>query len=100
MEARITLRERLGVEVTSIAFPLGLNDARVREALARGGYRAAPTDGAVLFQQAGRRPDVSAACGHVGNPPTKAALTWIFGLQVRGELRICASGQAQPTAAS
>jgi heavy metal efflux system protein len=34
------------------------------------------------------------------NPPTKAALTWIFGTQVRGELRICACGQAQPTAAS
>ena len=24
------------------------------------------------------------------NPPAAAALTWIFGTQVRGELRICA----------
>ena len=38
--------------------------------------------------------------GKERNPPTKTALTWIFGTQVGGELRICACGQAQPTTAS
>ena len=36
------MRERLGIEVTSIAFPFGLNYARVREALARGRLSGGP----------------------------------------------------------
>jgi peptidoglycan/xylan/chitin deacetylase (PgdA/CDA1 family) len=53
IEARATLRERLGIETTSIAFPFGLNDARVRAALARGGYRAALADDGVRFSRLG-----------------------------------------------
>lgn len=38
-EARAALRDQLGREVISVAFPWGRNDNRVRAALARGGYR-------------------------------------------------------------
>ena len=38
-EARAALRRELGHEVTSVAFPGGTSDARVRAALVRGGYR-------------------------------------------------------------
>jgi peptidoglycan/xylan/chitin deacetylase (PgdA/CDA1 family) len=41
VKARATLREQLGRAVTSIAFPWGRNDARVRAALARGGFQVA-----------------------------------------------------------
>jgi hypothetical protein len=39
VEARAILDEQLRRDVTSVAFPWGRNDARVRAALARGGYR-------------------------------------------------------------
>jgi peptidoglycan/xylan/chitin deacetylase (PgdA/CDA1 family) len=38
-EARAALHKQLGREVTSIAFPWGRSDARVRAALVRGGFR-------------------------------------------------------------
>lgn len=38
-EARIILRRQLGHDVTSIAFPWGVSNARSRAALARSGYR-------------------------------------------------------------
>ncbi|HVC55301.1 MAG TPA: polysaccharide deacetylase family protein [Stellaceae bacterium] len=41
VEARATLRRELGHDVAAIAFPWGRHNARVRAALARGGYRLA-----------------------------------------------------------
>lgn len=41
IEARATLERELGCDVTSIAFPWGYNDLRVRAALRHGGYRSA-----------------------------------------------------------
>jgi peptidoglycan/xylan/chitin deacetylase (PgdA/CDA1 family) len=46
LEVRTSLREELGVEATSIAFPWGMNDGRVRKALSRAGFRIAASTNA------------------------------------------------------
>jgi peptidoglycan/xylan/chitin deacetylase (PgdA/CDA1 family)/SAM-dependent methyltransferase len=53
IETRAALHEQLGIDATSIAFPFGLNDARVRAALARGGYRVALADDGFCFSGLG-----------------------------------------------
>ena len=46
VQARAALRQELGTDVSAVAFPWGKNDARIRGALARGGFRiAVATDG-------------------------------------------------------
>jgi peptidoglycan/xylan/chitin deacetylase (PgdA/CDA1 family) len=76
------LRERAGVHATSFAYPYGLVDARVREAVQCAGYRAAVTLDYGLNSPSTdpwmlRRVNVPASI------PTSAYEAWTAGLRPR-----------------